>query len=93
MDTHVEAMRIEKDYLLHMNVFSCLIWYMDGGVSLDIILQLGERLYSRNPKSLSNQLRYAAIKLHELKEENERGEQSNDLMVRLSIVEILGNLI
>ncbi len=64
-------------HLLHVNFLEFLIRYLEGRISLSEVLQVNERIYARDPKTLSPVLITATTTLHSLKERIDTGEKIN----------------
>jgi hypothetical protein len=62
-------------YLLQQNYLEFLTMYLEGTLSLPLVLQMNERIYRRDHATLSPMLVKAATELYDFKERIDHGEK------------------
>jgi hypothetical protein len=91
------TMKTDADlYLLQVNYLEFLTMYLDGRVSLPLVLQMNERIYRRDHTSLSPILIKATTELFDLKERIDKGEEVTknaiDYSINTIVLELLKTL-
>jgi hypothetical protein len=62
-------------YLLETNYLEFLTMYLEGRISLQLVLQMNERVYKRDRAKLSPMLIKATTELYDFKERIDHGEE------------------
>lgn len=65
-------------HILEMNFLEFLTSFLEGRTPLTMILQINERIYTRDHATLSESLITVSTKLHELKEKVDRKEEQDE---------------
>jgi hypothetical protein len=91
------AMKNDVDlHLLHMNYLEFLTMYLEGRLSLPLVLQMNERIYKRDHATLSPLLIKATTALYDIKERIDHGEareqETIDDVINDIVLELLKTL-
>jgi hypothetical protein len=80
-------------HLLHMNYLEFLTMYLEGRLSLPLVLQMNERIYRRDHATLSPILIKATTALFDMKERIDHGEEVDQETIDSLINDIVLELI